>query len=293
MYRTFLLRRNDRIERSFPLTMITVPLTGLMLAVTAVLLSQSALAGNMSFGLSLTGSELTLTNQGNVSAFYPMVFRVLPDGNWAPLEASSAPAQLAGGARMQFTWPDARPAEQMSELERVQPVMVRFFDQSGVGFGQIAFLRAPAAAKTTLHAGYVHGALQIEPPDRTSSIRSSWVLWPQEEGIRAIRLPVRFVHRAPPALRIDWERQGRVPFRLDTGAGQPAVTLLHESEQGYAQQFVPNGGLQGREQRAAWLDAAPQFYATSLIALGFAVVAMVLQHLRRPHGPSTSGRANL
>jgi hypothetical protein len=273
--------------------MMTAPLATLMLTVTALMFSQSALAGSMSFGLSVTGSELTLTNQGNGSAFYPAVFRMLSDGSWARLDASSAPAELAAGAHLQLTWPDTRPEEQMSELERMQPVMVRFFDQSGVGFGQIAFFDAPPAAKTVLKAGYVNGTLRIEPPpDATSSIRASWVLWPQEEGIKPIRLPVRFAHRPPPALRIDWRSQGKASFRLDTGAGQPAVILLHETEQGYAQQYVPDGGLQGREQRAAWLDAAPQFYAASLIALVCAAGAMVLQFLRRPRGPTISGGAN-
>jgi hypothetical protein len=264
--------------------MITGPLATLILAVTALLLSQSALAGSMSFGLSVTGSELTLINQGSGSAFYPAVFRMLPDGRWARLEASGAPAELAAGARMELNWPEPRSPEQFSELEGMQPVMVRFFDQSGVGFGQISFFSAPPAAKTALKAGYVDGALQIEPPDAASSMRASWVLWPQEEGIRPIRLPVRFEHRAPPALRIDWRGQGKAPFQLDTGAGQPAVILLHETEQGYAQQFVPDGGLQGREQRAAWLDATPQLYSASLIALVFAAGAIVAQFLRRPRG---------
>ena len=290
MCSTFFPWRNNRIERYILLTMMTAPLATLVL--TVLLLSQSALAGSMSFGLSVTGSELTVTNQGSSSAFYPAVFRMLSDGRWMRLEASSAQAELAAGARLEFTWPDAHPAEQLSELQRMQPVMVRFFDQNGVGFGQIAFFSAPPAAKTALKAAYVNGALQIEPPpDAASSIRASWVLWPQEEGIRPIRLPVRFAHRPPPALRIDWRDQGRVPFQLDTGAGQPAVILLHETEQGYAQQYVPNGGLLGREQRAAWLDATPKFYAASLIALVLAVGAMVLQCLRRPRGATISDRA--
>ena len=272
--------------------MITAPLATLMLAVTALLFSQSALAGSMSFGLSVTGSELTLVNQGNGSAFYPAVFRMLSDGNWVQLEASSVTAELRAGAHLQFTWPDAHPAEEMSELERIQPVMVRFFDQSGVGFGQIAFFSAPPVSETALKAGYINGVLQIEPPDAASFIRTSWLLWPREDGIEPIRLPVRFAQRPPPALRIDWRRQGKLPFQLDTGAGQPAVILLHETEQGYAQQFVPDGGLQGREQRAAWLDATAKFYAASLIALILAAGAMVLQFLRRPRGPTISGGAN-
>lgn len=263
--------------------MVIAPFAKTVLAVAALLLSLSAAAGSLSFRLSLTGSQLTVINQGDSSAFYPAVFRMLPDGNWAQLAATGAPAELAAGARLQLAWPDTRPPEQLSELERMQPVMVRFFDQAGVGFGQISFFRAPPAAKTAAKARYAGGALQIEPPDGAASIRASWVLWPQEEGIRPIRLPVRFEHRAPPsALRIDWRRQGKSPFRLDTGAGQPGVILLHEAGQGYGLQLVPGGGLQGREQRSAWLDATPKFYAASLIALAVAAGAMALQFLRRP-----------
>jgi len=267
--------------------MMTAPLASLMLAVTALLLSQSALAGSMSFGLSVTGTELTLINQGNGSAFYPAVFRMLPNGSWAQLEARSAPAELAAGARMELNWPEPRSPEQASELDSMGPVMVRFFDQAGVGFGQISFFSAPPAAKTALKAGYVDGALQIEPPEAAASIRVSWVLWPQEEGIRPIRLPVRFEHGPPPpALRIDWQRQGRVPFQLATGAGQPAAILIHESDQGYVLQHVPGGGLQGREQRAVWLDATPKLYSAALIALAIGVLAMAAQLLlpllRRP-----------
>ncbi len=261
--------------------MVTSPLARLVFAVALLPLPPSALAGGVSFRLSLTGSDLTVINQGDSSAFYPAVFRLLTDGSWAQLAATGTPAELAAGARLQLIWPELRPPELPSEIERMQPVMVRFFDQAGVGFGQISFFRAPPMAETAVRAGYAHGALQIEPPDGASSIRASWVLWPQEDGIRPIRLPVRFEHRAPPALRIDWRRQGRAPFQLDTGAGQPEVILLHETERGYSQQLVRGGGLQGREQRSAWLDATPRFYAGSLVALAIAAGAMVLQFLRR------------
>jgi len=273
--------------------MMTAPSATLLIAVTLLLLSHPARAADMSFGLSVAGSKLTVTNEGSLSAFYPAVFRMRSDGRWAPLETSSAPAELPAGAHMQLAWPAALPTEQMSTIGRMQPVMVRFFDQSGVGSGQIAFFSAPPAAKAALKAGYVNGALQIEsPPEGASSILASWVLWPREEGIQPIRLPVRFTHRQPPALRIDWRGRGRVPFRLDTGAGQPAVILLHDTEHGYVQQYVPDGGLQGREQRAAWLDAAPKFYAASLMALILAAGALGRQFLRRPRGPTFSGRAN-
>ena len=253
----------------------------MMFAAAALLLSLSSFAGSLSFRLSLTGSELTLINLGDSAAFYPAVFRMLPDGGWKPLDAAGATAQLAAGARRQFVWPDTGPPERLSELERMQPVMVRFFDQAGVGFGQISFFHAPPVAKAALKTRYVSGALQIEPPLGLPSVRATWLLWAQEDGIGPIRLPVRFEHRPVPALRIDWRRQGAAPFRLDTGAGQPAAILIHETEQGYSLQSVPGGGLQGREQRAAWLDAAPKFHAASLIALGIALASMVFQLLLR------------
>lgn len=283
--------RTDRIERDLLLTKMIAPLATLMLATSALLLAPVALAESTSFGLSLTGSQLTVINQGNIPAFYPAAFRMLADGSWVQLRASNAVAELLAGARLELAWPDTRPLEEMSELERMQPVMVRFFDQSGVGFGQIALFHPPPTTKTALKAGYINGALQIEPPDGVSSVRASWVLWPQEEGINPIRGPVRFTHQPPPAVRIDWSREGRALGRLNTGAGQPAVTLLHETGQGYAQQFVPDGGRQGKEQRAAWLDAAPQFYGASVIALVFAAGAMVAQFLRRPRARSKAESA--
>lgn len=275
------------------MTAMMARLAALTIVVTALLFTQSVLAGGIYFGLSVTGSQLTLTNQGDGSAFYPAVFRMLPDGRWVQLKSGSIPAELPAGAHLQLKWPDMHRAEATSEIERMQPVMVRFFDDSGVGFGQITFFNAPPPAKTVLKAGYVNGILRIEPPrDAASPINASWVLWPQEDGIEPIRLPVRFTYHPPSALRIDWRSRGNVPFKLDTGAGQPSVTLLHETAHGYTVQYVPDGGLQGKEQRAAWLDAAPQFYIASVIALVFAVGAMVLQFLRRPRSPTPLGGDN-
>jgi hypothetical protein len=261
---------------------MTGPLATLMLAITALLFSHSAQAGSISFGLSVSGSQLTLFNQGDSSAFYPAVFRMLSDRSWAPLEAGNAAVELAAGARMQFTWPE-RSGKPISDLERMQPVMVRFFDQNGVAFGQITFFSAPPTAKAVLKAGYVNGALQIEPPPgAASSIRATWVLWAREDGINPTRLPVVFTHRPLPAVRVNWREHGRESLRLNTGRGEPAVILLHETEHGYTQQFVPDGGMQGSEQRAAWLDAAPELYAASLIVFALAVDAMALHFLRRP-----------
>lgn len=261
--------------------MVATPLVNLVFVVILLLLSPLAAAGSLSFRLSLTGEQLTLINQGDSSAFYPAVFRMLSDGSWRALAAMGAPAELAAGAQMSFIWPEMSLPGNTTEFDHMRPVMVQFFDQAGVGFGQISFLRGPPRAKTELKAQYANGRLQIEAPESASPIRATWVLWPQEEGIRPIRLPVNFEHHPPPAQRIDWGSQGAVPFQLATGAGRPAVILIHETGHGYTLQTVAGGGLQGREQRASWLDASLEFYQAAWIALAIAVSVMLSKILLR------------
>jgi hypothetical protein len=213
-------------------------------------------AGNISFGLSLTDTRLTVTNQGNSSAYYPVILRLLSDGKWQQLQAepgTTALAEATPGAHFDVTWPDTRPLNSLSPLEYLRPVMVRFFDQAGASFGQISFFNQPQIATETLQVGYENGVVAIKPPGN-DAIRASWMLWPQEDGIAPLRSPVRFEHRQPDARRIEW-RPGTEKLRFDLGAGQPVVFLLHEASQGYVFQTVYAGGVQGRQQRAAWMDS--------------------------------------
>ena len=253
----------------------------LVIALAALLFSHTTLAGSVSFNLSLTGSQLTLVNQGDTSAFYPAVFRLLRDGNWAPLETTNRLAELAASASHVLAWSEVHPPGPFAELERIQPIMVRFYDQAGVGFGQLSFFRAPPLVGIPLKARYASGTLQVHPPEGTSSIRASWILWSEEEGIGPIRKPVRFAHSPKSPLRVDWKSHGKSPLQVSTGAGMPAVVMVHETSQGLTLQRVPHGGLQGREQRAAWLDSAPQLYLFALTALSLAIGVLGLQFLRR------------
>ncbi len=247
------------------------------LAGMALFFPLAAVAGGISFLLALTGSELMATNQGDSAAFYPAVFGMMPDGRWERLALAEQPAILLPGTRLKAAWPAVSPVAQGIPFE---PVMVRFFDQAGVGFGQISFFRNPPPAKEMLKVGYAGRELLIEAPVSSSSIRASWVLWSGEEGIGPIRLPVRFEHHPLPGRRIEWRQADARVVRIDAGAGQPTAILLHETENGYAVQTVAGGRLQGREQRAAWLDAGALFYWSALFALGAAAVAVMLHLLR-------------
>lgn len=263
-----------------------------LVALGALLLPLAAAGEGVSFQLTVDGSSLTVVNRGSTSAYYPQVFRLQENGRWGRLGASDTVAELAPGRTLLRPWPALRPIDQQSPLEQMQPVMVRFFDKAGVGFGQISLFSPPPDARVRSRTRYDGAMLQIGAPEGQPSVDATWVLWPREEGIAPLRSTVRFEHDPPPALRIDWRERGRAPFRLETGAGQPEVLLLHESSQGYRLQLAPGGNLQGREQRAGWLDATPAFYAGSLLTLLCAGFALVLQFLRQPRAGQATGRAH-
>lgn len=249
----------------------------------------AAWAGTISFSLSLTGSTLTAMSEGNSSAFFPTVLRLLPDGHWEALPVlpgTISPAELAPGARFHVSWTQIpRSSQSTSPFEALQPLMVRFFDQAGVSFGQISFLHPPPKATATLQSGYEGGKLVIAPPGDAAAervIRASWLLWAQEEGIGGTRDPLRLEGRQPSAQHIEWHK-GMVPVRIDTGAGQPSAILLHDTGQGYGMQVVSAGRLASREQRAAWLDASPDFYRPALLMFA-AGVSVVLFGIVGPKG---------
>ncbi|MBI5923955.1 MAG: hypothetical protein HY847_20180 [Betaproteobacteria bacterium] len=260
----------------------------LLLTLFAMLFSCSSFAGSISFHLSLTGTTLTLTSKGDSSAFYPEVFRLRADGQWERLARTSSaasPAELMPGAQLDLRWPqslDGRPLESLPPLEQLRPLMVRFFDQAGVSFGQISFMQAPLIANETLTARYMNGELSVSPP-RTSDIRATWVIWPQEEGIGPIHRQVVFEHIQPPARRIVWQA-GANPLRLSTGAAEPLVMLLHETPQGFKLQTVSRENGAGRQQRTGWLDAQAWLYGAALLAVALALLLPLAQWLQARRG---------
>ena len=236
-------------------------------------LSCYAFAGSISFQLSLTGTSLTLFAKGDSSAFYPAVYRMLADGRWERLAlavGASPVAELLPAAHIDFIWPESRPLASLAPLEQLRPLMVRFFDQAGVSFGQISFMHPPRPAGDTLAARYVDGQLEVMPPP-TDAIRATWIIWPQEEGIDSIRKAVSYDHVQPAARRVEWIK-GAAPVRLLTGAGQPMLLLLHETAQGLVLQTAGSGVVQGRQQRTAWLDGRNVFYGEALLALALALI---------------------
>jgi hypothetical protein len=199
---------------------------------------------------------------------------LLADGRWEPLAVADTkrPAELAPGARLNFIYPEI--AQAQNSVASTRPLMVRFYDSAGVSFGQISLLNPPPQAKETLQASYADGKLVITPPANASgAIRTSWLLWPVQDGTSLIRMPQKFETRQPSALHIEW-RPGMKSPRFDTGIRQPAAMLLHETASGFLLQTIP-GGLQANEQRTYWLNQSRPLYVLALL-LGLAALLAAL-----------------
>lgn len=255
----------------------------------ALLLALSAHAGNISFNLAINGDRLTLSNQGDSPAFNPSVLRLLDNGHWEvlpPAPGSPAPVEFKPQAKFELVW-SARPAPPGPlSLETLRPVMVRFSDQAGAGFGQISFFNQPqpAGKELLLEAGYVDGRLRIAAP-KNAAIKATWVVWPQEEGIAALAAPVTAAQPQPEAGRIQWGAGSEVKS-LDLGKGMPIAFLLHETPQGLRSQVVPSGRIPGRQQRAGWLDLGAQLRNTAMLAL-LAGLVLLAGHLAVPRQKSS------
>lgn len=255
----------------------------------ALLLALSAHAGNISFNLAINGDRLTLSNQGDSPAFNPSVLRLLDNGHWEvlpPAPGSPAPVEFKPQAKFELVW-SARPAPPGPlSLETLRPVMVRFSDQAGAGFGQISFFNQPqpAGKELLLEAGYVDGRLRIAAP-KNAAIKATWVVWPQEEGIAALAAPVTAAQPQPDAGRIPWGADSEVKS-LDLGKGMPIAFLLHETPQGLRSQVVPSGRIPGRQQRAGWLDLGAQLRNTAMLAL-LAGLVLLAGHLAVPRQKSS------
>lgn len=271
------LRRPPQRAHQQPKHRFLSPLLTLLL----LLLSGPVLAGNISFGLALTGDRLRLTHQGDSNAYYPEVLQLQTDGQWKPLSyppQGKQPAQIRPGSTLELQW---QPVAGTGSIASVQPHLVRFFDQAGAGIGQLTFFARPPETTEPLVARYVRGKMQIQPPPVGSPIQATWILWGQEEGIAPLaRSDLTFQHHQPPALRIHWDAERRTQ-EFDLGQGQPLVLLLHETETGPLLQTLPSQLLRGREQRALWLGLPHILWQSGLALAALSFLALAICCLSR------------
>jgi hypothetical protein len=225
-----------------------------------------AAAGSITFSFELQGDQCVVVNRGDNAAYYPAIFQLARNGQWRKLETSPLPAELTPGERVSLQVGTADSAPGILDPDYTQALLIRFFDQAGVSFGQVALFRPPPESRYEMKGGYAHGRLKLSAPSAESGIRATWLLAPFEEGIRPVSGAFPFTHTQPPATRIKW--QGKQSAAVDIGAATSAAMLLHETADGLTLQTIHITRAKTIEQRTTWLYKRRAFYlAGGLCAL--------------------------
>lgn len=224
-----------------------------------------AQAGNIFFNFTIGHGRLALTNLGDSPAYYPVVYRLGVSGIWEELPpvGTVAPAELGSGARTELRWLPPVGNAAAHPLAATQPLLIRFFDQAGADFGQIAFLNPPPQGEQSLFAEYRDGLLHIRPPGGAGT---SWLLWARQEGIEPLHGSLSLEQRQPGVRRIDWQ-VGMPTQQFDLGAAQPDAVLIHQTAEGLRMQTIARGMGAGSEQQRGWWRALIGLLA-GLVLLG-------------------------
>lgn len=221
-----------------------------------------ALAGTITMNFELNGTRCVITNRGDSAAYYPLLLQLERNGQWLPLNTATQPAELLPGGKLAVDLASST-ATDKADISGLQAVMIRFFDQAGVSFGQIAVLRSPPPSDAKISVGYAKNHLKLTAPPQESKILATWLLAPLEEGIRPLLKPQQFTHPLAPAVRIDWN--GRKNAEIATGVTRPAVILVHETTAGLSLQKVQYNGPKRYEQRTGWLTIRTPLYGVALL----------------------------
>ncbi|QEM68932.1 hypothetical protein FO488_12720 [Geobacter sp. FeAm09] len=218
----------------------------------------AAMGGTIKFDFEQKGAHCFVINRGDSAAYYPAMFQLDSSGQWLPLQSKPKRAELRPSLTMSALLLKSPDTAAQTSIERLGIVLIRFYDQAGVAFGQVGFLRPLPATPSAVTASYAGSRLRIAAPSGASAIRSTWLLIPHETGIAPVTHPVDFTHHQPPAVRIEWRNRAKVD--MDTGPAAPAVTLVHETPHGFSVQKILTHGGRKSEQRAAWLQIRRLFY---------------------------------
>lgn len=202
-------------------------------------------------------------NLGDSTAYYPVVFQLDNAGAWLPLRSDLHSSELPPrGVLTVDLPPNSSPANNL-DFKAVQPLMIRFFDQTGVSFGQVYLLHPLPESRYKVSARYVGSRLRLNAPTNGINIRATWVLVPFEVGISPIFRAQQFTYYQPPATRIDWQQKQSAD--IDIGPTITTTILLHETSDGFALQMVQKGYISRAEHRVAWLYMHRRFFVLAAL----------------------------
>ena len=228
-------------------------------------------AAGVSFQLSKTAKNLSLSLAGAGTAYYPAVFVLRQDGSWAQLTPFGKNSNtLSASETQQFIWQESGSAP--ASIASLDALMVRYFEADGVGLGQMSFFNHPKT-EHLLSTAYSAGQLKLSAAtDSQLKPQATWILSPHEPGAAVLTQALQTQHSQPAAQRIDWSTQA-LPSTIKIGDGRSEVFLIHETEQGFRLQIIPGNYPPNSELRSVWLNESKTFFTLAGIPLLLAIAA--------------------
>ena len=223
-----------------------------MAGLTCLILAPSiALSGTVSFSVDFAPNEVVLTNTGSEAAYRLSLWTLDGSDKWqrVPVLLGNAdylePQQQVKGRRQL--------SGATSGLALGDPLLVMLFDKAGSRIVQLAWRQAPAAALATLPTQRHGSRVDIAAGNASAAnIVATYGITVPYAGVARLAQGFAVGEPPPDPLRHLWARGPAM--KLDTGAAQARVWLVHQTASGELQlQTVVDGKARGFEQVPAWL----------------------------------------
>ncbi|NEX64585.1 6-pyruvoyl-tetrahydropterin synthase-related protein [Noviherbaspirillum galbum] len=237
------------------------------------------MADQVTFDIAGDGPQIVVTQRGNATAFFPEAFLLDSHGQWLRLSGTGTGAELAPGQSLRFLKPPTGAAFPAT------PLLLRFQDKAGVGFGQIAFLEPTSVVNALTVDRAENGRLNLRRTNADAVM--SWLLAAPISVMPSMRPEVDRLPAPMPALPIRWRDPGRSTQddRTVDDPGPGETVLLHEMHRNGKTEFAIQPISRQADgyfiQQPFWLNKTSWFqWLTVLSGLGAVGTLLVNRRAR-------------
>jgi hypothetical protein len=221
------------------------------------LILKSGIAGTVGFRVNYLPQSIQLVNIGDESVFELAAFMIDDQVQFNKLtfvNESTSSGFTPQQSKTLLPWV----AKKVNPLVQIDPLLIRFKDQSGSEIVHMAWRNAPPLPPELL-SFQRHGAHVTirHAPQTTRPYRRTWAISVPLKGIAELaKTPETALWPPAPPVEIVWNAAhiADQSLTIDTGPGQGGIWLVHESHDGkLSLQVIGNGIAMGSEQKPLWL----------------------------------------